>query len=49
MYGVVVMLITLTRLGVWLYATSRPHLLHEPISLRTRTVGVLIAAIPAAL
>ena len=47
MYGLVVALITLTRLGVWLYATSRPHLLFEPISRRTRTVGVLIVAIPA--
>jgi hypothetical protein len=45
----VLLLIALTRLGVWLYATNRPHLLFEPISRRTRTVGVLIAAVPAVL
>jgi uncharacterized membrane protein len=49
MYGLIVVLITLTRLGVWLYATNRPHLLFEPVSRRTKTVGVLIAAVPAAL
>jgi uncharacterized membrane protein len=49
MYGFLLVLIALTRLGVWLYATSRPHLLFELISRRTRTMGVLIAAVPAAL
>ena len=49
LYGILVALIALTRLIVWLYATNRPHLLYEPISRRTRTVGVLIVAVPAAL
>jgi uncharacterized membrane protein len=49
MYGLLLVLIALTRLGVWLYATNRPHLLFERISRRTRTVGALIAAVPAAL
>ena len=39
----------LTRLIVWLYATNRPHLLYEPIARRTKTVGVLLVAVPAAL
>ena len=44
MYGVLLLLIASTRLSVWLYATKRPHLLFEPITRRTRTVGVLIVA-----
>jgi uncharacterized membrane protein len=46
MYGLILLLIALTRLAVWLYATN---LLFEPISRRSRTVGALIAAVPAAL
>jgi uncharacterized membrane protein len=48
LYGFLLLLIALTRLAVWLYATNRPHLLHEPIDRRAKTVGVLIVAIPAA-
>ena len=49
LYGVLLLLIALTRLVVWLYATNRPHLLHEPIDRRVKTIGVLIVALPAAL
>jgi uncharacterized membrane protein len=49
MYGIILLLIALTRFGVWLYATNRQHLLFEPIGRRTRRVGMLIAAVPAAL
>ena len=48
-YGLQLLLIALTRLIVWLYATNRPHLLYEPIARRTKTVGVLLVAVPAAL
>lgn len=48
-YGVVLLLIALTRLTVWLYATNRPHLLFEPVDRRTRTAGALLVAIPAAI
>jgi uncharacterized membrane protein len=48
-YGLQLLLIALTRLIVWLYASNRPHLLYEPIARRTRTVGVLLVAVPAAL
>jgi uncharacterized membrane protein len=48
-YGMVLLLIALTRLTVWLYATNRPHLLFEPVDRRTRTVGALLVAIPAAI
>jgi uncharacterized membrane protein len=49
MYGLLLLLIALTRLVVWLYAVNRPHLLHEPISQRTRTAGAIIAGVPAVL
>jgi TMEM175 potassium channel family protein len=47
MYGLLLLLIALTRLVVWLYAVNRPHLLHEAISQRTRTAGAIIAGVPA--
>lgn len=49
LYGVQLLVIAVARLIVWLYATNRPHLLYEPIARRTKTVGVLIVAVPAAL
>jgi hypothetical protein len=49
MYGFLLLLIALTRLIVWLYVSSRPHLLYEPLSGRLKTVGVLIGAVPAAI
>ena len=49
LFGIQLLLIAVTRLIVWLYATNRPHLLYEPISPRTKRVGVLIVAVPAAL
>jgi uncharacterized membrane protein len=48
-YGLLLLLIALTRLIIWLYATNRPDLLYEPIDRRTKTVGVLLVAVPAAL
>ena len=39
LFGIQVLLISVTRLIVWLYATNRPHLLYEPICRRTKTVG----------
>jgi uncharacterized membrane protein len=49
MYGLVLLLIAVTRLAVWLYATNRPHLLFELINRRTRTKGAVIATVPAIL
>ncbi|MGA9160371.1 MAG: TMEM175 family protein [Actinomycetota bacterium] len=49
LYGVLLLLIALTRLVVWLYATNRPHLLYESIDRRVKTIGILIVAVPAAL
>jgi uncharacterized membrane protein len=48
-YGFLLLAIAITRLLIWLYATNRPHLLHEPIDRRSRTLGVLVVAVPAAL
>jgi uncharacterized membrane protein len=47
-YGLLLLLVALTRLSVWLYATSRPHLLFERVSRRTRIAGVLIVTVAAA-
>lgn len=49
LYGVLLLLIAVTRLAVWLYATNRQHLLYEPVDRRSKTVGILLVAIPAAL
>jgi uncharacterized membrane protein len=49
LYGLLLLLIALTRLIVWLYATNRPHLLFEPIDRRSRRIGVSIVVVPAAL
>lgn len=48
MFGLQLLLIAFTRLIIWLYATNRPHLLYEPIGRRTKTLGVLLVAVPAA-
>jgi uncharacterized membrane protein len=48
-YGLLLLSIALTRLWVWLYATSRPHLMFETIDRRSRWIGVLVATVPAAL
>ena len=44
LYGGLMLLIALTRLVVWLYATNRPHLLYKPIDRRVKTIRVLIVA-----
>jgi uncharacterized membrane protein len=49
MYGFLLLILAVTRMVVWLYVSTRPHLLYEPLSARLKTVGVLIAAVPAAL
>jgi hypothetical protein len=48
-YGIQLLLIALARLIVWLYAKNRPHLLYEHVGRRTKTVGVLLVAVPAEL
>jgi uncharacterized membrane protein len=48
LYGGMLLLTSLTRLAIWLYATNRPHLLLVPIDRRSRRAGVAIVAIPGA-
>ena len=48
-YGLQLLVIALTRLVVWLYAFNRQHLLSEPVSPRTKTVGGVLAGVPAVL
>jgi uncharacterized membrane protein len=48
-YGLLLLATAFTRLLIWLYATKRPHLMFKPIDRRSRTLGVLIVTLPAAL
>ena len=45
LFGLLLVLIAITRLIIWLYATNRRHLLYEPISRRTKTAVVLIVGV----
>jgi uncharacterized membrane protein len=47
MYGILLVVIAATRIGIWLYATSRPHLLHDPPDARFRRDGVTVVVGPA--
>ncbi|HET9250090.1 MAG TPA: TMEM175 family protein [Actinomycetota bacterium] len=47
-YGFLLLAVAATRLGIWWYATGRPHLLFEPIDAASRRGGVWIVAVPAA-
>jgi TMEM175 potassium channel family protein len=47
MYGALLLAVAATRLGIWWYATGRPHLLHEPIDAPSRRAGVWIVVGPA--
>jgi uncharacterized membrane protein len=47
MYGVLLLAVGATRLGIWWYATGRPHLLYEPIDAASRRAGVWIVVGPA--
>jgi uncharacterized membrane protein len=46
-YGVVLVAISVTRLTAWLYATNRPHLLHELIDAKSRRAGAAIVGVQA--
>ena len=47
MYGALLLAVAATRLGIWWYATGRPHLLYEPIDAPSRRAGVWIVVGPA--
>jgi uncharacterized membrane protein len=48
-YGGLLLAIALMRLVIWLYATSRPHLLFEPVGPELRKAGVLLVIVPISL
>jgi uncharacterized membrane protein len=48
-YGGLLLAIALMRLVIWLYATSRPHLLFEPVDPELRRAGVLLVIVPISL
>jgi TMEM175 potassium channel family protein len=47
-YGGLLLVIALMRLVIWMYATSRPHLLFEPVGRELRRAGVLLVVVPIA-
>ena len=48
-YGGLLLAIAVMRLVIWLYATSRPHLLFEPVDRELRRSGVLLVVVPISL
>ena len=48
-YGGLLLAIAVMRLVIWLYATSRPHLLFEPVDRELRRSGVLLVIVPISL
>jgi uncharacterized membrane protein len=46
MYGLLLLAIAVTRLGIWWYATGRPRLLMAPVAARSRWLGTVIVAVP---
>jgi TMEM175 potassium channel family protein len=46
MYGILLVAIVATRLGVWLYASRRSHLLHVPVDPRSRRAEIALVAVP---
>jgi uncharacterized membrane protein len=47
-YGGLLLAIALMRLTIWLYATSKPDLLFEPVGENLRRAGVLLVIVPIA-
>jgi uncharacterized membrane protein len=47
-YGIILVATVVTRLAVWLYATSRTHMLIAPVDARSRWAGVVLVALPGA-
>jgi uncharacterized membrane protein len=46
MYGFLLLAIAATRLGIWVYATGRPHLLISPVVARSRWAGAAVVVVP---
>jgi uncharacterized membrane protein len=46
-YGLLLLAIAIMRVVIWLYTTSRPHLLWQPLDDRQRRAGLALAAFPA--
>lgn len=47
-YGILLIAIAVSRLGVWLHASRRPHLLFAPLDPRSRNAGIALVAGPGA-
>jgi uncharacterized membrane protein len=46
MFGLLLLAVTVTRLGIWIYATGRPHLLHEAMDAKSRWLGASAVTVP---
>jgi len=49
LYGLLLVAVAATRLWIFLYATTRPHLLYESVDARSRRAGLLLIVVPMAL
>lgn len=47
MYGILLVAIAVTRLGIWVYATERTHLLFAPLDAASRRTAFAISTAPA--
>src|SRR5262249_46538231 len=47
LYGAILVLVAVTRILIWIYATNRPHLLYTKVDRRSRALAVVLAAAPA--
>jgi uncharacterized membrane protein len=45
LYGLILLLIALTRLAIWWYATGHPGLLHTAIDAQSRRAGVIVVGV----
>ena len=49
LYGLMLLAIVLTRLGVWVYVSKRPHLLFAPVDQRSYRAGLTLVMFPLVL
>jgi hypothetical protein len=47
LYGLILLLIALTRLAIWWYATGHPDLLHAPVDAQSRRAGLIVVGVAA--
>lgn len=48
LYGLLLVLIAVTRIAIWVYATGQGHLLFDPPGTQFRRAGVVVVIVPTA-